>query len=235
MISINYPSVAYGDSSPDKGSRIETKEKQMPPLSIMIKPASSLCNMRRRYCFYSDVSDAREVRSFGIMTAETAENLIKKALLFADGEQISFTFQGGEPLLAGLGFFHSFVNTLHRENKKNSQVSLSVQTNGTLINDAWAKFFHDNDILVGLSLDGDFTNNGFRVDENRKNVFHKVITASEKLKKHKAEFNILTVLTENAPTILRIYTHFSRKRIFVIFSLYRVSDLSETRRKASFI
>lgn len=183
----------------------------MPPISIMVKPASSLCNLRCKYCFYSDVSDTREVRSFGIMNESTADNLIKKALQFADGENISFTFQGGEPLLAGLPFYHHFLNKLNAENQKNSKVFLSIQTNGTLINDAWAKFFRANNILVGLSLDGDFNNNGFRVDENGKNAFHKVIAAAEKLKKHNVDFNILTVLTGRcADNIDDIYSFFKK-------------------------
>ena len=58
----------------------------MPPLSIMIKPASSLCNMRCKYCFYNDVASTREDYSFGVMKEATAYNLIEKALRFADGE-----------------------------------------------------------------------------------------------------------------------------------------------------
>ena len=74
----------------------------MPPLSIMIKPASSLCNLRCKYCFYCDVASQREDFSFGVMKEETAENLIKSALKFADGCSVAFAFQGGEPLIAGL-------------------------------------------------------------------------------------------------------------------------------------
>ena len=35
--------------------------------SIMLKPASSLCDLRCRYCFYADVAARRSVRSFGMM------------------------------------------------------------------------------------------------------------------------------------------------------------------------
>ena len=80
----------------------------MPPLSIMIKPASALCNMRCEYCFYHDVTDHRDVKSFGLMSEETAENLIEKALSFANGESIAFAFQGGEPTIRGLDFFRFF-------------------------------------------------------------------------------------------------------------------------------
>lgn len=39
----------------------------MPPIHMLIKPASSLCNMRCKYCFYSDVSEHREIKSYGLM------------------------------------------------------------------------------------------------------------------------------------------------------------------------
>ena len=91
----------------------------MPPLSIMIKPASSLCNLRCKYCFYCDVAAHRDVFSLGKMELSTAENLIKSALSFADGCSVAFAFQGGEPLIAGLDYFRGFVSLVKRYNVKN--------------------------------------------------------------------------------------------------------------------
>ena len=71
----------------------------MPPLSIMIKPASSLCNLSCKYCFYCDVSSSRDEFSFGTMNETTAENLIKSALKIASVESISISFQSGETLI----------------------------------------------------------------------------------------------------------------------------------------
>ena len=51
----------------------------MPPISIMIKPASSTCNMRCKYCFYNDVAKNRETPSHGAMSLQTAETVVKKA------------------------------------------------------------------------------------------------------------------------------------------------------------
>ena len=184
----------------------------MPPLSIMIKPASSLCNLRCRYCFYHNVTELREVSSFGVMTNETADNLIEKSLAFANGESVAFAFQGGEPLIAGLPYFKHFVEKVKASNKLGSQIYLSIQTNGTLVTDEWCEFFHDNGFLVGLSLDGNFEHNKFRVDENRENAFYKILTAAEKFKKHNVDFNILTVLTGHcADNIDEIYKYFRSK------------------------
>lgn len=181
----------------------------MPPLSIMIKPASSLCNMRCKYCFYHDVTDHRDIKSFGLLTEECAESLITKALEFADGESIAFAFQGGEPTIRGLDFYKFFCETVDKHNKKNSKIYYGLQTNGTLINDEWAKFLQEKDFLVGLSLDGDFDNNSFRIDDKGQNAFYKIIKAADIFTKHNVQFNILTVLTgrcaENIDSILRYF------------------------------
>lgn len=184
----------------------------MPNLSLMIKPASSLCNLSCEYCFYRDVSEHREHLGFGKMSSETAELLIEKALAFADGHPVAFAFQGGEPTLCGLPFFEHFTETVRQKNRKNSPVFYSIQTNGTQINDDWAQFFHDRQFLVGLSLDGDLAGNKFRKKPSGQNSFYQILTAAEILKKHQAEFNILTVLTgycaENGE---RIYRYFRQK------------------------
>ena len=181
----------------------------MPPLSIMIKPASSLCNLRCKYCFYCDVAANREVFSLGKMSEETARKLIKDALEFADGSSVAFAFQGGEPLLRGIDYFKFFTETVKENNIKNSEIYYSIQTNGTLIDDEWARFFTESKFLVGLSLDGDYEGNRFRVDADGQNSYYKIITAANKLKKHKTEFNILTVLTGYcADNAERIYKYF---------------------------
>ena len=53
-------------------------QEKMRSVNILIKPASSLCNMRCKYCFYSDVAECRSTQSYGIMTEETIDALIKK-------------------------------------------------------------------------------------------------------------------------------------------------------------
>ena len=97
-------------------------------VSVMIKPASSKCNLRCKYCFYGDVSNNRAETDKGFMTLETAENVIKKALSFGR-DSVSFTFQGGEPLLAGIDFFKKFVSIVDTQNADgllNSLLILSV-------------------------------------------------------------------------------------------------------------
>ena len=47
----------------------------MPPINVLIKPASSKCNMRCRYCFYRDVAGLRQTADTGIMSDGTLKAL----------------------------------------------------------------------------------------------------------------------------------------------------------------
>lgn len=184
----------------------------MPQLSMMIKPASSACNLDCRYCFYKDVAKHRSDFNFGTMTDDTASILIKKSLEYADGESIFFTFQGGEPTLAGIDFFKAFAENTKKLNSKGSEIFYAIQTNGTNIDDKWASFFAENNFLVGLSLDGDFDGNKFRKYSTGESSFSNVIKAAKCLKRHNAQFNIVSVLTgANAENGTDIYTFFRSK------------------------
>ena len=126
----------------------------MPPLSLLIKPASGSCNMRCKYCFYADEAQNRSTPLMGRMSADTLHALVDKALAYAEGE-CTFAFQGGEPTLAGLDFFRDLTDYVARhENPKRIQVRYALQTNGYALDEDWAKWFAENRVLVGVSLDG---------------------------------------------------------------------------------
>lgn len=75
----------------------------MPNISVLIKPASGMCNLQCKYCFYCDETKNREVESYGFMEEETLENVIRDALDFSD-TACTIAYQGGEPFLWGLDF-----------------------------------------------------------------------------------------------------------------------------------
>ena len=169
----------------------------MPPLGLLIKPASGLCNMRCNYCFYADVTDHRSVKSYGIMSEETLEKLVREALAYAEGS-CAFMFQGGEPTLAGLDFFKKAVELQEKFNSRHVTISNSIQTNGLLIDEQWAAFLKENRFLVGLSIDGDKAIHDFlRVDAKKEGTFARVQKAAKLLEKHGCEFNILCVVTSH--------------------------------------
>lgn len=166
-------------------------------LSLLIKPASSLCNLRCRYCFYEDVSKHRERPSYGVMEIATMEKLIDRVFEAVDEDGTAvFAFQGGEPTLAGLSYYRNFVAYV-LEKKGNRKIQYALQTNGTLLTEEWGSFFRENHFLVGVSLDGYESNtNECRIDSGGKGMYGEIMKGIEILKKHKVEFNVLAVITE---------------------------------------
>ncbi len=172
-------------------------------VSVMLKPASSACNLKCEYCFYNSVSDSRQEAFKGMMSAETAESVIKKAFDFVKGEDVFFTFQGGEPLLRGIDFYREFVNLIKKLNIYNSKISLCIQTNGTLINEEWCDFFKENNFLLGVSLDGDEELNSYRKYPDGSSSYSDILHGIELLKKSGVKFNVLSVLTSRLSQNIR--------------------------------
>ncbi len=180
-------------------------------MNIMIKPASGLCNLRCKYCFYLDTLENREVKNYGFMSIETLENLVKNATDFA-GDILTIAFQGGEPTLVGLDFYKSFIEFCNKYKKPTQKINFAIQTNGIVIDDEWAMFLKENNFLVGISLDGTKeSHDNFRVFEDGKGTYNAVFNAIKTLEKHKVDFNILTVVNSiTAKKIQTIYNFFKK-------------------------
>ena len=184
----------------------------MPNLTVMVKPVSNSCNMRCKYCFYNDVSERRATHNtmsnstahnamsnstyHSMMSNSTMEALVRKAMNYA-GKECSFIFQGGEPTLAGLGFYKEFVRLQREYNRNNSFVIYYFQTNGYALDREWADFFKANGFIVGLSLDGvQPAHDKYRVDAGGQGTYGKAYEAAELLSKCGVRHDILCVVTD---------------------------------------
>lgn len=201
--------------------------------SIMIKPASSLCNLRCRYCFYYDVSARRESASYGLMTPATSEAVIANVFSsLAAGDALSVAFQGGEPTLAGLPFFQHFIGAVRRQEKPVA-VSYALQTNGTELDDPWCAFLREHDFLVGLSMDGYAKHhNTYRVDPAGRTTYSRALRAQRLLDAHGVAYNVLCTLTnELARHPARVWQFIQQQRIAFIQFTPCLNDLDAAPRE----
>lgn len=168
----------------------------MKQLSVLIKPASSACNLRCKYCFYADISRNRSTPSHGIMSKTTVDTMLENIRRELKPQDIiTFAFQGGEPTLAGLAWFEYFVSVVSQWDP-GIQVRYVLQTNGIALDDAWCGFLKRKDFLVGLSMDLlPREHNDARVDPTGEGTWKQVCGALELLKKHRVEYNVLCTLT----------------------------------------
>lgn len=186
----------------------------MPPVAILIKPASSNCNLRCHYCFYLSEAGQRKTASYGLMSAETLTAIVQKGLDFAE-DSCTFAFQGGEPTLAGLPFYRKLIELEQKYNKRRVTIGHAIQTNGLLLNQEWVRFFSEQHFLVGLSLDGDSeTHNLNRVGPDGSGSFNRVLKAARLLQHWQVDFNILTVVTSHSARRARRIYDFYKKNGF---------------------
>ena len=144
------------------------------------------------------------------MRDELLEIYIDQYIRSQPASKIIFTWQGGEPTLMGLDFFYRVVELQKKYSKPGLVIQNVLQTNGTLIDDEWACFFHRHNFLIGVSLDGpQAMHDTYRVDRGGTSTFKRVMAGVTTLKQRAVEFNILAcVQNANAAYPLDVYRFF---------------------------
>lgn len=184
----------------------------MPAISVLIKPASSMCNMDCRYCFYCDESKKRQQASFGFMSEDTLRNVIRKTMLAAQGS-ITYAYQGGEPSLRGLDFFKRAIEYQKQYNKNHISVHNTFQTNGYALDEKWCRFFKENHFLVGLSVDGtEKIHNSLRRSKMGADTFAQVEAFATLMDRYEVDYNVLTVVTAPVAEHIDEIYHFYKKK-----------------------
>ncbi len=186
-------------------------------INLLIKPSSGMCNLRCEYCFYEDEVKLRKQASYGFMTEETLEQVIKKTLEYStDGCTIAY--QGGEPTLIGLEFYRRSIEFQRKYNTKEIPIHNAIQTNGYRLGKEWAEFFAENHFLVGLSLDGTKdTHNAFRKNPAGADTFFDIMDTKSLFDQYGVEYNILTVV--NGRTVKKA------RKIYEFYHKYKLNYL----------
>jgi uncharacterized protein len=185
----------------------------MQPFTLLIKPSGSDCNLDCKYCFYKNrPSEVRQGKQR--MSKEVLEKLVRD-YLGLNFPVATFAWQGGEPTLMGLDFYAGAVELQKKYGTPNQQINNTLQTNAILLDEKWCRFLHDNNFLVGVSIDGpkEFHDH-YRRDFSSAGTFDRVIEAVENLKKYKVEFNVLVLLNDkNASHPNELFDFFIERNI----------------------
>lgn len=169
------------------------------PLSfnLMVKPVGSLCNLGCTYCYYLDKAEiysGHEPR----MSLEQLHIYVKTFIESCEVPQVTFNWHGGEPLLAGLDFYKKAVE-YQKQYAGGKKIINTIQTNGTLLTPEWAQFLHDEDFLVGVSIDGpEHIHDAMRRDRGGRPTFDKVLKGIEILYRAGVQYNLMTAVNHHS-------------------------------------
>ena len=178
------------------------------PMYVMLKPVGSKCNLDCDYCYYLEKENLYEKKN-PVMSEDLLERFVKQYIESQTMSEIMFTWHGGETLMRPLSFYKRAIE-LQKQYARGRRIENSIQTNGTLLNDDWCRFFKENNFLVGISIDGpkEF-HDEYRRDKMGRPSFHRVMRGIELLKKHEVEFNCLAVVNDyNVDYPLEFYNFF---------------------------
>lgn len=184
-------------------------DNRAPAFHLMAKPTGARCNLACRYCFFLK-KDRLYPDSRFRMSDTVLELYIRQYLEAQQVPQATIAWQGGEPTLIGLDFFRRSVEYAEKYRKPGMKIEYTIQTNGTLLDDEWCRFFREHNFLVGLSLDGPRPlHDAYRVDRQGQGTFDSVMKGLSLIQKHGVEYNILcAVHAANADQPLEVYRFF---------------------------
>jgi len=177
---------------------------------VFAKPAGSACNLRCRYCYYLEKKKLYPDTDHFLMAYNILEEYIKQHIEASTESTINFSWHGGEPLLAGINFYRNVLRLQSSYNREGRRIVNGIQTNGTLLNEEWCRFFAEEGFIIGMSIDGpEEPHNKFRRTKDDRTTWHKVISGFQLLKKHSVIPEILCVVnSENVKNPLVIYDFF---------------------------
>lgn len=180
--------------------------------SLMAKPAGPDCNLGCEYCFYCEKKVFFPAHKTYRMSDEVLEAYVREYIASQSGPSVQFDWQGGEPALAGIDFFQRALD-FQRKYRQGKRISNTIQTNGTLLDQAWCIFLARNNFLVGLSMDGpEAVHNAYRVDKEGKPTFAGALNSLKMMQRHGVEVNILaTVNRESSRHPLEVYRFFRQQ------------------------
>ncbi len=182
----------------------------LPEFQIFVKPVGSLCNLACEYCYYLEKSNLYTNSLKSTMTSDILKKYIIQHIEASQSDIISFSWHGGEPMLAGIEFYRKVVEIQKRNLPSGKKILNGLQTNGTLINSEWCEFFSSENFTIGISLDGpEKFHNTFRLTKNAVPTFQKVLNGFDQLVLHGIDPEILCVVNaENSLYPLEVYQFF---------------------------
>ena len=166
------------------------------PSYVVMQP-TTLCNLDCAYCYLPlRAADHKMPTAVAAAVADPVNR-------WARAGRFSVVWHGGEPLATGRDHFAALLAPF------DDTVEHHVQTNATLIDDAWCEFFAAHEIRVSVSVDGPSERNGDRVTRGGRPAYDRILRGIETLRRHDIGFSALCVVSRpTAGLATELYDYF---------------------------
>ncbi len=177
---------------------------------IFAKPIGAVCNLDCAYCYYLKKEQLYPGSNSFRMSEEVLESYIVQQIEIAPGDEVLFSWHGGEATLLGLDYFRRIVELERKHCPAGKRIANGIQTNGVLLNDEWCDFFAAEKFGVGLSVDGPaHLHDAFRVTKGQEPTHRRVIESYRMLRRRGIPVDLLCVVhAGNVKHPLDVYRFF---------------------------
>jgi uncharacterized protein len=177
---------------------------------IFAKPIGAVCNLDCAYCYYLKKELLYPGSNSFRMSEDVLEAYIVQQIAISPGEEILFSWHGGEATLLGLDYFRRIVELEQKHCPAGKRVANSIQTNGVLLNEEWCEFFAAQKFGVGLSVDGPaHLHDAYRVTKGQSPTHRQVMQSYRMLRRHGIPVDLLCVVhAQNVKHPLDVYRFF---------------------------
>lgn len=193
---------------PPAGRHRRQQVKQ--PYHVMIKAVGPVCNLQCDYCYYLDKTGLYPQGERFRMDEGMLETFVRDYIRSQPGPEVVFPWHGGEPTLLGLDFFRRAVELQRKYLPRGWSCHNVPQTNGTLLTDAWARFFKAHGFVPGISIDGpEALHDACRRDRRGRPSHARALRGLRLLQAHGVRHSVLcTVNRHNVEHPLAVYRFF---------------------------
>lgn len=161
---------------------------------LLVLQGTPFCNIACDYCYLPGRDDKRRMEQATIAAA--VDFVYREGLA---GEPMSIVWHAGEPLVVSPRWYEDAFSTVRASAPSHARLTHHVQTNGTLINDAWCELFLKHDVRVGISVDGPARLHDARRRTRSGGGTHKAVMAGiAKLRRRGVPFHAICVVTSEA-------------------------------------
>ena len=197
---------------------------------IFAKPVGPRCNLNCHYCYYLEKVDLYPGKESIRMPGNILEEYIIQHITASTEPVINFSWHGGEPILAGLDYFKKVVELQRKHQPSGKRIVNGIQTNGTLLDDEWCRFFTQQGFIVGISIDGPKKfHDRYRLTRDGKSSFEQTINGYKLLQQHGVLCEILCVVNaHNVHHPLEVYRFFKQLNAKYITFLPLVENMSDS-------
>jgi uncharacterized protein len=163
-------------------------------LRLLVLQPTPFCNIDCAYCY---LPDRLSTATMSIETVDEACTLVFDSGLVR--ERLEVAWHAGEPLVVPLAWYEGAFALIEQRRPARLKLEHCFQTNGLLLNQAWARFLARTNAKVGLSIDGPAElHDANRRTRRGRGTHEGAMRAARLLQDEGVPFHVITVLTERA-------------------------------------